>query len=179
MPDKLHLSVLCVTLDSHSATSWRNTWSLILLRIHISVLYVVSDQSPGTKYSGTWRVMLGKYCALCKPGTHLRRSWKVMLWIIHIHGLCASMNSSSTTTQRDTKTGIMGNSISLFCYYPRIWFAKENFLVQLPQEIFSWGSVNLGIPCYPEYAKHYCLLLVEAGNKLDGVGPVDNRPSTD
>ena len=45
----LYTIVLCVTLDSHSATAWINTWSFILWRIQISVLCVVNDSYPGKK----------------------------------------------------------------------------------------------------------------------------------
>ena len=153
MPANLHTIVLSLTLDSYSATTWRNTWSFIMWRIHISVLGVANDSSPGTINSDTWRVMLGTIhiSVLCvtrnsSPETTYRDTWKVMLWIINIHVLCVSRNSSPSTTQRNTLTGIMEYSISLFCLISKKMVCKREFsltcfLVQLLQEIFSFGNV--------------------------------------
>ena len=76
--------------------------------IHISVLCVTKNPSPET--------------------TH-RDTIQVMLWIIHIHVLCVSRNSSHSTTQRDILTGIMGNSISLFCLISKKMACKIFFFI--------------------------------------------------
>ena len=80
MPARLHTIVLCLTLDSHSATTWRNTWSFILWRIHISVLFVVNESYPWTITSDTWTVMLRTF---------------------HISVLCVIRKSSQETTYRE------------------------------------------------------------------------------
>ena len=59
MPTSLITIAFCVTVDSNSASIWKNTWPVILCRIHISVLCVANVSSPGTIYRDTGRVMLG------------------------------------------------------------------------------------------------------------------------
>ena len=158
MPARLHTIVLCVTLDSQSATAWKkNTWSVILWRIRISVLCVVNDSSPGTINSETWRVMLVTICIYVlyvtkksfQETTH-RHTIKVMLWITHIHVLSVSRNSSLSTTQRDIETWIMGNSISLFGLISKNYRKKYSALVTSTADKKHHGNTLLHKVCNTE-----------------------------
>ena len=145
IPTSLHVIVLCVTLDSNSATIWRN---------HISVFCMVNLSSPGTIYRDTWRVILEtinifvlcvtrnsyKY-ALCGKGfvsrNHLKRRKTG-----HANSyLCARCVKKviSINHQKSAQTVILGNSISLFWFY--IQEHSLIFLVQLLPKVLSFANV--------------------------------------
>ena len=78
MIGRFHTIVLCVSVDSNSATTWRNTWRVILGRIHITVICVVSASLPGTTQIKHEESCCRKSKSLCSlwQGIHLQEPHK-------------------------------------------------------------------------------------------------------